>query len=619
MAEDTDSEFFSEDAGELSESADEVQERDLQQYVAQRGNKVFLNAPFFLELRKAKRRLFGKQRALKYIKRQVFELDRVTGELMPKGQKQEIYLEDGTVYVPLEVAMKKVEPERQEREARSFQEVVNSFLKPVTLHEYDEEKEEFSARIAKREGMEDPKEGDAEIFVNVPEDMMVKGPPKPGAFMLATWRGRATAVLPSGQVFSYGPHLREDRRGLFQGWYVTKIEEMALEVAERARERQEQMDRSEVAELRSKCASLEAKVEELETNARTREEEESQEEARPHDELTDFNLEDVSPNPITNVQKAVNLPAVLKSILQWGRDSDVSAEDWLKASVEMAKSAGVAVAIIHEVLIMRLKPRESGEMWTLRNSGEVCDTKSFLLQFKRKFWQPITAIQKLRLIQKAQMTQAQLRELRFNDFGSDLKAKAHEAYSELGIPQHTWNDVDRVMVTLAFLSGIPQGLANEVMKKRVKTLQDHVEWAVFLSTCNRNTGTGATGLPSVGFVGAEGGAAGGQGGAAGGQGGAAGGQGRNNGGSNSGGAQGGYAGGGGGPKKNNGFRIDALCSKCRKMPSPPVRCEHCRFCFKEGHQKKNCPELANRGGRGAAGSERTGAGHGAGAGANGQK
>ena len=593
---------------ETSVDSDEFNLRDLQKFVLQRGNKIYLKEPFFLEVRKRKSKIFGRKRGVKYIKRLVYDLKDVKGELIPAPQTKEIHF-DGGIYVPLEVAEAKVDATKVAEEDRRFQAVVNSLLKPVTLHIYDEEKEEYNDRIDKEEGMEDPKEGDPEIYVNIPEPDMLKGPPKPNAFMLSTWRGRPIFVAPSGQVFAFGPFLRRDKVGIFQGWHHSKIEEMSLEVAERAKEMQERMDREEVADLRSRCAMLEEKVQELEE---ARAGDEIGGDARPYDELADFNLVDKRQNLITNVQKAVNLPAVLKSIGQWGRDSDVSAEDWLRASVEMAKSAGVAVAIIHEVLIMRLRPRESGEMWALRNSGEVHDTNSFLLQFKRKFWQPITALQKLRIIQNAHMTESQLREMRFNDFGNGLRTKAHEAYTELGIPNSSWEDVDRVMVTLAFLSGIPKDLAFELMTKRLGTLEQHMDEAVFLSTCGKNAGKplngGGGGPLNVGYVSAGGGAAGGHAQAPGGRGGQApsyGGGAQGHGGQGHGGqgqggqGQSGHGQGGSGGRRRRPNKKDFVCSKCRALPNPPERCDHCRKCGEEGHMQYDCP-LGRGGARGDA-------------------
>ena len=266
---------------------------------------------------------------------------------------------------------------------------------------------------------------------------------------------------------------------------------------------------------------------------------------------------------ITDRSKAVNLPLVTKSIPTWGKTSNHPAEDWLDVAIPRAKTAGVSMSVMHHVLLSKLEPDVGPDMYSLENLGLLQNISDFVRIFKDKYMILSTPIQKLRELQRAQMSQQQVDSIKYMEFGNSIVKKAHKAYEGLRLRKDSWEALDRVVVTMAFLNGIPPEIANELVKEGKTHLDEMIAQASNLARINRDFRG-----KSVMMLGWQ--------------------QGQDDTAHN---RQKGDSGKAkwNGPKGTPGPR-DALCQLCRELATPPANgyCEHCRKCFKLGHVGKDC-------------------------------
>ncbi len=568
-------------SGVSSYGEDLIDVTNLQKFVEARGH-IIDPTEFYVEVRSKKyrtaRSLIGRD-TQKYIKRQPEEFDKVKGHLLEAGFDEKIRTSSGD-YIPIEMAEVMTQPEQVDRDQQRFDEAMKTVLIPVTMHKYDKDGE-IRSFVDGDPSMEVPKEGLLEAFFNMPMSDVFDGPKKKGCLMFSTYNGRPIVVLPSGTVVS--PVLNPTALQDGMTWKKFNIMGMAYQVQKRVESKVEAMKEEENARLHDKVRDLEEKIQMLEQAKADHESGRGLHPVVPEvhaarDEYAIYELTDASDvKLITDRSKAVNLPLVTKSIPTWGKTSNHPAEDWLDVAIPRAKTAGVSMSVMHHVLLSKLEPDVGPDMYSLENLGLLQDISDFVRIFKEKYMVLSTPIQKLRELQRAQMSQQQVDNIKYMEFGNSIVKKAHKAYEGLRLRKDSWEALDRVVVTMAFLNGIPPDIANELVKEGKTHLDEMIAQASNLARINRDFRG-----KSVMMLGWQQGPDG---------------TGHNGQRGNSGKTQPGrtfksesFS----GKSKSNGQNgqrpRDALCQLCRELEDPPANgyCEHCRKCFKPGHVGKDC-------------------------------
>ncbi len=563
-------------SGMTSSTEEEMIDQDaLQRFVEEKGPTIGTEQ-FFVEVREKRMKTamkvlgFGQGHYHKYVKRLPSEIHgvRIKGYLLAKPYLHKISTEKGT-YLPIEMAEQLIDPERPFRDSSRVNEAMKEILVPATIHEY-QKNGEIRSWDDKDESMAVPEEGHMEVYVNIDMDEVMKGPKKKGCLMLSNYNGRSIVVLPSGSV--YTPTLNPATLLAGFSWKRMDIKEMAYQVGERIDSRVEAMKEAENRRLHEKVHLLEEKVRELESRGAEGE--------RPRaivpeieeaivDEYAIYNLKDsADAKLIRDKGRAMNLPIVTKSIPLWGKRSEHPAEDWLDMAIPRAKAAGVSMDVMHHVLLSRLDTDVSPDMYALESHGMMESISDFIRLFKEKFMVLSTPVQKLRELQRAQMTTDQVARLQFNEFGNSLVKKAHKAYEGLRLKRESWKVLDSVVVTMAFLNGIPKDIASEIVKEGKTEMDEMIFLASHLSKIKRDFSSHSSVLMVTQETKDGGKEKQGEASKAG-----ASGQRRR------------YW-------KPNTSQRDAMCRLCRDSDKPPKdgKCDHCRNCFKPGHGKKDCPQ-----------------------------
>ena len=560
----------------ISSTDDEfIDETKLQRFREAKGPTIG-REEFYLEVRKKRfktaRSLLGMGgEYFKFVKRQPEEFHKVKGYLLEKPYTEKIASEQGT-FIPVELAEELLEPDAASRDDEAFKEAMKEILTPNTIHNYGL-KGEINSWDDMDPSMQKPEGNMMEVFVNIPIAEVIKGPKKKGCLMMSTYNGRPIVVLPSGTVFS--PMLNPTSLATGLSWKKMDIKEMTYEVGERIQSKADAMKEAENERLHRKVQDLEEKVRDLESRGVG-----THDQPRPivaeiaaaeEDEYAIYDLKDRAHDGklIKERAKAVNLTVVTKSIPLWGKSSPHPAEDWLDMAIPRAKTVGVSMEVMHHVLLSRLDTDVSAEMYALESHGLLRNISDFIRVFKEKYMVLSTPVQKLRELQDARMTSAQVSQLRINEFGNGLLKKAHKAYEGLRLKRESWDTLDRVVVTMAFLNGIPRDIAGELVREGKTEMEEMIQLAAHLSRIGRDFAARS----AVMMVTQE-----------------------------NGGASNGQREGASGEKKTGrrGKRQwkqknstgDSMCQLCRESDRPPKEgaCYHCRRCFKSGHGQKDCPQ-----------------------------
>ncbi len=438
----------------------EIDRRELQKFVLLRKGNLYARDHFYVALvkRKSRRkrilRLLDKKKDKKekaehkYVRVEKDQLHKARGQLLAKGYDEIVSGGGSNQFVPLEMAQDMQTETVEEAALARLEAATDRVLEPQKLNMYNKETKEYDMRYWIREGMANPSDDAPEVFVNGPESLLMNGPPKRGATVLGTYRGRCFVLTGGGAVFLYSEANRE--------WFPGNIDELQVKITEKIRQQVERTEKEEVDEWKRRCRELEKQVKEL--RKEVRKETEPPPSRGEVGGLGGFDLHEPPGKRITDLSKAIGLNAVTRSIELWGRDSPYSPMDWLGSAIQVAKAAGVSVKILHEVLPTRMKPTERQAMFSLIQQGVIKDAKDFIQQFSEKYATQVSAMQKLREVHDAQMTTSQIAELKYYDFGNELQRKAHEAYQELGVDRVHWDVLDEIVVVLAFVSGILQRL-----------------------------------------------------------------------------------------------------------------------------------------------------------------
>ncbi len=251
---------------------------------------------------------------------------------------------------------------------------------------------------------------------------------------------------------------------------------------------------------------------------------------------------------VTSYASALGLPS-LKLVDRWGEEMPhkVTARTWLMATARDLRELRVSPDIIHKVLISRLLGNEKLEMQELLDDGKITSLRTFAACFLGRYGDKLSAVQKLRKLMTTKMTEEEVGQQEYNRYGHMLLKIAHAAYQELGLRIDTWEDVDKVVVVNAYLFGVPDKLSEQLMMEQLETMDQAMEKSVKWAQSQGGLSRQNRGIYAV---------------------------------------QTGY--------KPKGDPTKFLCKRCKKKVPLPVKCDHCYFCFSQGHISAKCTKRGSK-------------------------
>ena len=252
----------------------------------------------------------------------------------------------------------------------------------------------------------------------------------------------------------------------------------------------------------------------------------------------------------------------------------------------------VAKPVIFEFLATKLKPEERNLMLELKHEGKITDLKSFKENFLEQYGIKDSSLARLRGLFRKKMSTEEVQKERYYEYGNKLTKEAHDSYRDMNIRRELWPELDKVLVVVAYLSGVPAALAKHLILEDIETMDQLAKASRKFANAERDSlGQAPQGKTTVGATFSS----------------------KKNGkkwankkaGKSGDSAKENKEGKGQEKAKDSstpaskaksdtaggGKEKDYLCRACRAKERPPDSCDHCRFCLLSGHVVLACPKL----------------------------
>ena len=183
---------------------------------------------------------------------------------------------------------------------------------------------------------------------------------------------------------------------------------------------------------------------------------------------------------ITDIQTALRHPNIKTFLPVWQPTGErsVPAKTWLTQSIQACHLLGFSVKIMPQIISGRLQDKERAQMAMLFSLGRISSLEDFQKEFLGLYGQKKSGLQMLRDLMFTKMTQEQVSKQDYVLHAINLLDKAHLAYSEIpGLKKTsaTYDILDRVIVCLAYLLGVPQELTEHLALKDLQSIDEMVE------------------------------------------------------------------------------------------------------------------------------------------------